>query len=131
MQKLLYSSLGAVIVLGGLVVGGSLAQAYRGDASAQGPNYSPERHEAMVQAFESNDYNAWKEQMAGRGRVTEVITQENFGTFAEAHRLMLEGKTQEAAALRAELGLGQGERRGLGQGQRMGGHAGCPFYSAE
>jgi hypothetical protein len=115
------------LVLGGLMITPKLVAAYQGDPSVQGPNHSVERHEAMTQAFESNDYQAWKEQMAGRGRVTEVITEENFDRFAEAHRLALEGDTEGAAQIRLELGLGtrngagQGQGQGLkGQGQRLG-----------
>jgi len=49
-----------------------------------------------------------------------VITEENFARFAEAHRLALEGKTDEANQIRAELGLGQGQRNGDGQGRGYG-----------
>ena len=92
--------------------------AYRGDASVTGPNCTAERHEAMTQAFNNNDYNAWKELMQGKGRVTEVVNEGNFARFAEMHKLQLEGKTDEAGAIRAELGLGL--RNGSGKGQGMG-----------
>ena len=92
--------------------------AYRGDPNIQGPNYTAERHEAMTQAFENNDYNAWKEQMQGRGRVNQVINEGNFSRFSEMHKLILEGKTEEANKIRTELGLGL--QNGSGQGQRMG-----------
>ena len=39
------------LVLGGLVMSSSLAQAYRGDPSVQGPDCTPGRHETMIQAF--------------------------------------------------------------------------------
>lgn len=92
--------------------------AYRGDPAVQGPSFSPERHEAMTQAFNNNDYNAWKELMQGKGRVTEIVNEGNFARFSEMHKLMLEGKTDEANQIRAELGLGQGNgygRRGMGR----------------
>ena len=104
------------LVLGGLAMSPGLAQAYRGDVGVPGPNCTPERHEAILQAFDSNDYNAWKEQMQGRGRVTQVVNQDNFPRFAEAHKLAQEGKTNEAKAIRAELGLGQGQKKGDGNG---------------
>ncbi len=91
--------------------------AYRGDASQTGPNYTPERHEAMEKAFENKDYAAWKNLMAGKGRVTEVINQDNFAKFAEMHKLRKEGKIDEANKIRAELGLGQG-RMGKADGQK-------------
>ncbi len=106
------------------------AFAYRGDASQTGPNFNAERHEAMQKAFENNDYEAWKNLMTGRGRVKDVINKDNFARFAEMHRLMNEGKTDEANKIRAELGLGQG-KMGKGNGERgkgMGkgnGNCGC------
>ncbi len=102
----------------------SLVSAYQGDPNVSGPDCSPERHEVMTQAFESNDYNAWKEQMQGKGRVTQVVNEGNFSKFAQAHQLSEEGKTDEAAAIRAELGLGlksangEGYKGGNGQGQK-------------
>jgi hypothetical protein len=52
------------------------------------------------------------------------VNEENFDRFAEAHRLALEGKTEEAAQIRAELGLGVGggpsSEKGQGQGQGRG-----------
>jgi hypothetical protein len=90
-----------------------VALAYRGDPNVQGPNYTAERHEAMTKAFTNKDYNAWKTLMNGKGRVTQVINEGNFAKFAEAHKLMLEGKKDEAAKIRAELGLGL--RNGSGQ----------------
>ena len=108
------------VVIGGATLVPSAVAAYRGDPSVLGPNHTEERHEAMTTAFESQDYQSWEEQMQGRGRVTEVITEENFARFAEAHRLALEGKTDEANQIRAELGLGQGQRNGDGQGRGYG-----------
>ena len=81
------------------------AYAYQGDPGQRGPNFSQERHEAMQKAFESNDYNAWKELMNGRGRVTQIVNEANFARFSEMHRLMLEGKYDEANQIREELGL--------------------------
>lgn len=115
MNRKILTLSGAVLGLGALFAASSGALAYRGDPSVQGPNYSAERHEAMTQAFENNDYNAWKEQMQGRGRVTQVVNEENFARFAEMHQLMLDGKTDEANAIRAELGLGQQNGSGYGQ----------------
>ncbi len=89
-----------------------------------GPNYTAERHEAMTKAFENNDYNAWKAQMGSRG-ATQKVTEQNFEQFSQMHKLMLEGKTDEAAKIRQELGMGN-NRGGKGmmtgqRGQNMGG----------
>lgn len=109
----------ALITLGVLSFGTQKAFAYRGDPTVQGPNYTEERHQAMTQALENNDYNAWKELMGDRGRVTQVINEGNFARFAEAHKLALEGKTEEARTIREELGLGLRDGSGQGQGNGL------------
>jgi hypothetical protein len=112
-----------VLILGGLVMSPKLAGAYQGDPNVQGPNCTPERHEAMVQAFDNNDYNTWKELMSGKGKVSQVITEENFARFAEAYKLAQDGKLDEAKQIRQELGLGLGNRNGSGDGQGNKGQA--------
>ena len=94
--------------------------AYRGDPTVQGPNCTQEKHEAMIKAFENNDYNAWKNLRQGNGRITQVINEGNFARFAEMRRLMLDGKTEEANQIRAELGLGLGNGSGNAQGKGYG-----------
>jgi hypothetical protein len=110
----------AVVMIGA----GSQVWAYRGDPTARGEDCAPERHSAMEQAFGSLDYEAWVELMQERGRVTEVITEENFDRFAEMHRLKTEGDIDGAQAIAQELGLGQrsgnGEGRGMGHGKEAG-----------
>lgn len=113
-KTILITSLALLIGIGSFA---GTADAYRGDPAVKGPNYSPERHEAMTKAFETNNYQAWAELMQNRGRVTKVINQQNFARFSEAHRLMLEGKIDEAKQIRQELGLGL--KNGSGQGQGM------------
>ncbi len=108
------------VALGGLIAFPKVADAYRGDPSVHGPNYSVERHETMEKAFENNDYNAWKNLMQNRGRVTQVINKDNFAKFAEMHRLVEQGKTQEANQIRQSLGLGL--QNGSGQMSGMGMH---------
>ena len=98
--------------------------AYQGDATVKGPNYSVERHEVMEKAFENKDYNAWKNLMQGRGRVSQVVNKDNFSKFAEAHELMEQGKTAEAQKIRQELGLGMHDGSGkvmgkMGMGRGM------------
>ena len=102
------------------IVAPTVVEAYRGDPSVQGPNYTEQRHIAMTKAFANKDYNAWKNLMQGRGRVTQVVNADNFAKFAQAHQLMLEGKTEEAQALRAELGLGLHNGSGQGRGNGKG-----------
>lgn len=103
-------------------VGASDTFAYRGDSSQKGPNYTEERHEVMEKAFDENNYATWKEQMNGQGRASEVVNEENFSRFSQAHELAEEGKTAEADEIRKELGLrtSDGERTGQGRGQGKG-----------
>ena len=103
----------------GLIATTGLVSAYRGDYLVEGPDCNEERHEAMENAFESNDYNAWKELMIEDGkhpRVVDVVTPSNFATFIEAHEAGKNGDEETAAILRAELGLnnGNGLRDGSG-----------------
>ena len=120
-------TLGATaLVLGGLFVIPSTINAYKGDPGVEGPDCTEERHQEMEQAFENNDYQAWTNLMEGKGRVIQVVNENNFAQFAEAHRLVEEGKMDEARQIREGLslglgdGLGKGEMKGGGQGQRMG-----------
>lgn len=109
------------LVLGITAVSAGSALAYRGDPTVKGPNYSTERHTAMMKAFENKDYTAWKKLMQNQGRVTQVITEANFGKFVEAHNLALQGKTVEAQKIRQELGLGSQNGSGRhGGGMGMG-----------
>ncbi len=110
----------------GLVATAGLASAYRGDYTVNGPDFSEERHTEMEKAFDSLDYESWKELMTGRApRVVEVVNEENFKTFVEAHEAGQNGDTETAQKLSLELGLnngigpkdGSGQRAGRGQGK--------------
>lgn len=123
----------AILVVGLFATAG-IASAYRGDQSANGPYCSEERHEAMQNAFESEDYDAWYALMTEDGRhprVVDVVTESNFETFVQVHDAGKSGDLETASALRAELGLnnghgpkdgtgfGKGRGNAMGQGQRM------------
>ena len=113
--------------------------AYQGDYTVEGPNCTPERHEAMEVAFDTTDYNSWFELMGDKGRVAEVVTEDNFAEFALAHSLAKTGDYEGAQEIRQDLGLrggngermnagyrgANGDREGMnvsgGQGQRKGG----------
>ncbi|MFZ6035350.1 MAG: hypothetical protein ACOYUB_04375 [Patescibacteria group bacterium] len=118
-KRTLFLSLAALVIAGAVIVP-KTALAYRGDPNVLGPNYTQERHDAMIKAFESKDYNAWKSLMTGRGRVTQTINAQNFAKFAEVHKLTLQGKISDANAIRAELGLGLKNGSGVGQGMGYG-----------
>ena len=119
MQKTILGVGSLVAILGGILIFSNNSQAYRGDPNVKGTNYSEERHTAMEKAFDSNDYEAWKNLMEGRGRVTQVINKDNFSKFAEAHRLAENGDIEGSKKIREELGLGlkDGSGKGYGQGQ--------------
>lgn len=139
--------IGALTLVGVASAGAySVASAYQGDYSKKGPAYSEERHTTMTEAFNNNDYNGWKTQMEGRGRVTEVVNEGNFAKFAEARKLGTAGDTAGADAIRAELGLrtsngekgghgygkgqGKGNGEGRGQGENRGQNKGGKFVDA-
>ena len=106
------------LTFGVLALGVSTTEAYRGDPTVLGPNYTVDRHEAMEATMEKNDYDAWKALMGDRGRVTTVVTAANFAKFSEAHELAEDGKIAEAQQIRESLGLGlaNGSRQGGGSG---------------
>lgn len=104
----------AVLIAGAAAITPNLVSAYQGDPSVKGPSYTAERHETMTKSFENNDFNSWKEQMEGKGRVIEMVNEENFARFAEAHKLAAEGDLEGSKKIREELGLGL--RNGSGEG---------------
>lgn len=99
-------------VLGLVALTAPAAEAYRGDYSVKGPNYTVERETAMQAVMQSNDYEGWKKLMTANGNnpgvLRKIDTKEEFLKFAEAYRLAHAGKTAEAAAIRTSLGLGNG-----------------------
>ena len=69
--------------------------------------------EAARAAVEAGDYEAWKTAV-GDSPMAEKITAENFSKMVEAHKLMLEGKYEEARELKAEMGFsGMGRMGGM------------------
>jgi hypothetical protein len=106
----------AALIVSAAVLSAGQVSAYRGDPEIVGPNYDPDRHEAIEQAFETGNYEAWKELMSGKGRVTQIITADNFSEFANAHELAKSGDLEGATAIRTSLGRGVGNRPAQGQG---------------
>lgn len=110
---------GTIVLAAVFVLSTSMALAYRGNPGVQGPDYSPERHTAMTQTFETNSYVDWAELMSDRGRVIERINAGNFDDFVRAHELAMSGDLDGAKAIRAELRLGLGNGDGNGQGKHL------------
>ncbi len=123
-NKLIVLGTLAVALLGVIAFTTKDADAYRGDYTQVGPNHTQEREAQMEEVFESKDYKAWVTLMTQDGRnpgvLEKIDSQEDFNSFIQARELALSGKTQEANAIREELGLGQGQGRGNGQGMRDG-----------
>jgi len=107
------ATLGLVLILGQTMTSETFA--YRSDPNKLGPNCTKEQHAAVQKALESKNYNEWKKLMIGKP-VLNKIDEKNFAKFAEMHKLMLQGKKDEANKIRTELGLGQGQKLGNGKG---------------
>lgn len=113
----------AALVAGGLLLSAGMVGADGAPGVAYGPYHTNERHELMEKAFEEKDYEAWKVLMtegSRRPRVVDVVTEDNFDEFAAAHEAKEAGELEKAAAIRAELGLGQGRGKGYGRGYGRG-----------
>ncbi len=106
------------VAAAGAVLASQIVLAHGDQVDPRAGNYNPERHEMMMEAFEKNDYNKWKEVFPGK--VREFVNEENFPKFAEMHRLMEEGKYDEAEKIREELGMGDCEGRGMFESRRAG-----------
>lgn len=79
--------------------------------------------EAMHNAVEAGDYEAFREAVAETPLADIVTTEADFELFREAHELRAEGKHDEAHEIFAELGVpelpgrgGKGHRHGYGHG---------------
>jgi len=110
--------IGTILSVGALAAVPALA--YWGDPAARGPHFDQEQHEQMQAALENRDYDAWRALMEESGRnarVLDVVTGENFDTFAEMHERMLAGDREGAKQLGEELGLSG--PMGMGMGMKM------------
>jgi nucleotide-binding universal stress UspA family protein len=73
---------------------------------------------AVEAAIEAGDYEAWVsaiEGSPGAERLAEVITEDNFGTFAEIHQARQDKDWEKAKELAEELGI-EGMHKGFGRG---------------
>ncbi|HBP51451.1 MAG: hypothetical protein US68_C0003G0004 [Candidatus Shapirobacteria bacterium GW2011_GWE1_38_10] len=109
--------LGMAALALGLVAVKSFAPvlAYRGDATVKGPNYTEERHNTNITAFQKGDYKSWAANMAGRG-ATRFVTESNFKEFAAAQVAAQNGDSTLLNAFRSKYGMGQGNGQGRGMG---------------
>jgi len=84
-----------------------------------GHGMNQENLTALNNAFTNNDYTSWKSLVGDNNPMSEKITAENFSRFAEAHRLLSEGKMDKAKTIFNELGLDRGVGKGFGGGRMM------------
>ena len=108
--KVLLAGLGGLALGMAFIIGGT-TYAFQGNP---GPKISDEERTEIFAALENNDYNAWKEVVGEECPMIEKITEENFTKLAEAHKLMEDGKFEEARKIREELGLRGGPGMGPG-----------------
>lgn len=85
------------------------------------------RHDELEKVLEENDFEAWSDFIAesedwGRGRIGEVVTEENFPLFVEMHEAIEAGDAVRAKELREELGLDIRPRDGTGSFRGQGNH---------
>lgn len=116
-QSVQYRTLGVaalVLVLGVLGVTG-VAAAYQGTGTGSHSACTAEQQEGIHQAIADRDYEAWQELMAGKGRVTELVTADTFAAFAHAHDRRAAGDEEGANEIKRSLGLGLGQGQALGQ----------------
>ena len=127
MKKQILIAIGSFVMGAALFVGltGTLAApsdnantaiAKGGMMRGRGPAISQEDRTALDQAFQNNDYNAWKTIMEkdAKGKASDIlskINESNFAKFAEAHRIMKEAK-EKSAAIFKELGIERPEGKG-------------------
>ena len=82
--------------------------AYRGDPDIQGPNYNADVHEQLETALEAGDYDLWvsireENDLPTRGRIFQVINEDNFDLFVELHEAHEAGDIDTANEIKAQL----------------------------
>lgn len=116
MKKIILTA--SLLTLAFVFLTNNKALAYRGNPAVQGPNCSNEKYQAVQKAIANKDFNSWKKLMADRGAAKVIDNQKEFEKFLQMRKLMLEKKYDEAAKIRAELGLGMGGGFGRGYNRK-------------
>lgn len=73
--------------------------------------------ESAAQAFDDNDYSAWKNEI--QSKVAEFTSQEKFDQLRQLKQLRQDGKYEEAANLAQQLGLPGRQGQGAADKQEM------------
>ena len=81
------------------------------------------QHDAIETALDNGDYQAWRDLIDSRPKITDFITENNFEQFVQMHKYMQEGDFQAAQEIHDQLGLDQfGPGLGMMRGLHRGGH---------
>lgn len=111
-------SLATMVILGAISLAASAsdpATTTPGSASASVSDTSHISGAAVQAALEANDYDAWVKAISINGQLPEflkVITKDNFAKLVSMHKLLKEGKKDEAKTIADELGLNIGVGEG-------------------
>ena len=111
MKKAILVSLTALAVIGGTL---AITTAYADFKDKRG--YP--RNGIMREIIEKEDYNRWREFYHGRGLRDRIKNEEDFKKFVLMHKLMWEGRYEEADKIREELGMGDCISRYADEGLR-------------
>lgn len=106
MKKTLYRvgvAVAAIAVTTALVAGATWAADSFGKNGGQ--EKFAEKHQEMKQIMENNDYQAWKEMAERQGMDADMINEDNFEKMVMAHKMMQEGRGDEAREMLEEAGL--------------------------
>lgn len=95
--------------MGGVGLAALALIATAGLASAKFTLMDEESRDQLEEAVENKDYESWKSIIESAPRITDYIdSQEDFERYIEMKELMKDGNTEEAEAIREELGLPEG-----------------------
>ncbi len=100
-----------IAILSLLIISAGLSSTALAYMSEPGNSINETVHEQLINAINNRDYNEWlrireENNLPTRGRIFQVINEDNFDTFAKMHDAMTSGNTELANQYRAELGLG-------------------------
>ncbi len=115
MDKKLIGLFSLLAVAGIAAITATEAMAFMGDPSARGPMFNEEIHAQLQQAMENGDYETWKgileeNNLPMKGRIFQVMNEENFKQFSQMHEAMQNGDYGLANQIREELGVGMEHR---------------------
>lgn len=72
----------------------------------RGEKYSQERQEKILNAFENNDYQAWKKIIGQNNKINNIINESSFQRFVLARTAARNGEYSKALRITEELKKG-------------------------